>query len=1529
MFRKLTLSLVALVVVLLRADTAGAIDQAACCLPTTSRLDGLMNPAKGGDEKFFSRPGGPPNVLFVIDTSGSMHAWPKKWSDVRGCSDSFLNGLGYDKNEAYARLWTGLSSQSADWWANAKYYDAPANGYGTFFGVSPNLGKDPVTNQNWAAPWTTAAEACKTIPGIGTSDQDSCQTCLDTRGYYIHDAANRRVKGNFLNFYAPRDSGAVKVLADVVRDLREVRFGVMGFRTRDEATCWGTKEGTNNQCLCMQQPMGPSCAKSYPLDNSSVENNRNSVLNGLTNVNANNSNGFDWSGCNTPLADSLYAAGYYFQSKAGTTPFSSYLGTHPTSTDFNEAEGVCFECGFNAVILLTDGEPSDEGKVVKLPDALANDPTPCPGCSGSNLHKVAKFLWQKDLRFDMAGQQRVATYTIGFSEDVSDSKLLQETARLGGGRFFPAKSTSELKRVVLAILDDINSRNTAFSSAAVSTLQTQSSSLTAVVPRMMPAKGKAWSGKLFRYEQYNEFVQDADKNGDKDFNDVFLLDKTGAIVAEDSSSDFRKVLSQTAGPGGTPLYGAEAEPFWEANKELQTLGHANRKIWTVTDNGLAGGGGKDGLMNQKDALVPFHLDKIDELRQYLTVTGAPLCPSGLPTALKPGLILDRMGIGLGAARKLMVDAGLKGMLVDPITQDGYDLLCTALVIQYVRGQDLFDEDSDGDRADTRPSVLGDIFHSSPVVVDPPVEKFLCDLSLSNQCVRTLYDKTGTPGVHSTEMLPHNDLPVSCAITDKKLDRDAYEAYQFLNRKREKLILVGANDGMLHAFSDGKGKENETCEISYPSNALGGGQERWAFIPADLLSRLQELLEGHSYYVDGDIMVRDIWADIDGDGKKSWDEYRTVAVVAEGRGGTHYFALELLWSSNGESMVDAKDQPNFRWMFPQPCTDEALRFGKTLFSLSPKPPPIGPVLLDNVNGQQRHGDKGPKSSERWVAVLSGGWSPGQEKGRGIYMVDVWNGQVNERQDNLLWKWEYSETASGDIQEPRKYMTYGFAAPVALADYGANDKQAFDGFFDTAVVGDLGGQLWTMRFFQPGMVDPASKLIQNWSGGRSFVMDRDGESVSNAQSIRNRSPFYYLASLVVQGGSVLRALVGTGNRYSLLESGAGTCRFDNPQACSKLGCDQTQVTYKLTRGDTDFQRLGNEWADQLYKAGKYTPWSSARPADMCGALGDTDFIKAEFEDRKALVCPTPTGKGTVDYEFARTKVECGQDTGGTFSCRVSDPGNTLNMSDLDVNPTSTIATLGRNRYFGVWVYGSPDKGYSGPVRKFDEALLPTTTKLARAYDDARLTDTGGTKGTGNLVNVTNVKCDALGNCSCETGKVCPGSLVSKRAKVEADADDLGWFYEYTGMDHKTAGGSSVLASCTLWNSMYPGPSSSGACAGATSNLARLHQSHYLTGAPNCASSFLDATTGFARYQDRSVLAPPPEPSLAIQVSKTGKVKYSTLFVEPGKPQATEAQVSSDTEVLKYIYELPVSQGLHRCRHVVDANQGPLVGCIPSDL
>ncbi|QRK08378.1 pilus assembly protein PilY [Archangium violaceum] len=1520
MFRKLTLCLVALLVVVLRADTAVAIDQAACCLPTTSRLDSLMNPVQGGDEKFFSRPGGPPNILFIIDTSGSMHAWPMTWPTSKGCSHDQINNLGYNEEETYPRLWTGLKTQSDDWFATNKYYDAPAGGYGYNFKGAPS-----------ANSWTSPADACGAMP---KADRSLCQQCLDTRGYYVQNNSMRRVKGNFLNFYAPRDSGAVKVLADVIRDLREVRFGVMGFQTANTNACWGRKSNNYNaQCLCISQSVGPTCDKSYPLDSSSVESNRNSVLNTLTNHGGDSGKGLAWDACNTPLADALYAAGYYFQSKASPTPFTTYFGpSHAkpsNNNDFANTDGICFECGFNAIILLTDGEPYDEGKVVTLPTAITKDTTECVGCNtSSHLHKVARFLWNNDLRSDKEGVQSVATYTIGFSEDVASSKLLQETARLGGGAFFPARSTSELKQAILDILDNINARNNAFSSAAVNSLQSQTSSQLAVIPRMFPTRNKGWLGKLYRYEQFNEFVLDEDLNGDKDRQDVFLTDKDGNVVAEDEEGVFRKVVGFSDSSGGKTTFGDVAQPYWEAGEQIEKDGHVSRKIYTVTDNGRLKGG-KDGLFNQDDALVSFDLKNLEELRQYLAVSGAPLCPTGSGVNYKPGYILDKMEYTPAQASALLNDrAGVGAVLVaNPTTQVEFDKLCAALVIQYVRGQDLFDEDKDDSRWDTRPSALGDIFHSSPVVVSPPVDKFLCDMGVSTQCARTLYANSKQLGVPATEFVPENlTIPSSCKADAVPKPVDGYDYYHHKQGMRERLILVGANDGMLHAFSDGVGSQDSTsCNISYDPKT-STGREVWAFIPSDLLPRLQDLLQGHAYYVDGDIMVRDIWADEDNNGMKSANEFHTVAVVAEGRGGTHYFALELQWTADEKPAAVA---PRFRWMFPQPCTDEAQRFGKTLFSLSPKAPPIGPILLEAgaSNGVARDPSQPEKySAERWVTMLSGGWSPAGEKGRGIYMVDVWNGRVDKRRDNLLWKWEYAPPGktSGDAEKPREYLKYGFVAPVAMADYGSNDRPRLDGFFDTAVVGDLGGQIWTLRFHVPGVTD-SSGLVTNWSGARSFSMDRQDVNPSDEEDISRRAPIYYMTSLGLQTDTnALRAFVGSGNRYSLLDDGVGSCRYDNPQACSKLGCSQTLVDYKVTRGISDYQQMTNEWADGIYKSTKYTPWETPSSFNYCGPQGSTSFIKATYENRDVKSCPKLTG-GKADYEFAHTSVECGQYALNVFDCRVKATGNTLNMGDLDLKqPAASDTTLGRNRFFGIWAYGGSEN------RVFDEDPNKFSSNMAAQFDERRLTDTGGARGTGDLVNVTDVSCAADGTCSCASG-----SKTCDAARPLARSDDAGWFYEYEGLEHKTASGSSLLASCSMWNSMHStavAPPANGkksvACSGSYTSKARLFQADFISGAPNCAAGFSEQGV-FARYQEREVIAPPPDVSTSIQVSKTGKVKYSTVFLEagPNREQASETQVASGTDVLQYIYELPVSRDLHACRH--DQENGGRESCIPSDM
>jgi type IV pilus assembly protein PilY1 len=136
------------------------------------------------------------------------------------------------------------------------------------------------------------------------------------------------------------------------------------------------------------------------------------------------------------------------------------------------------------------------------------------------------------------------------------------------------------------------------------------------------------------------------------------------------------------------------------------------------------------------------------------------------------------------------------------------------VINYIRGVDVYDDDEDSNVSENREWLLGDIIHSVPLVV------------------------------HYSES--------------------------------DAVILIGSNDGMLHAFDD------------------ASGAELWGFVPSDLLARLKELIPGgsgsHSYFIDSSPKMRTL-----SDGRK-------IAVFGLGRGGRAYYALD----------ITSKTAPKFLW-----------------------------------------------------------------------------------------------------------------------------------------------------------------------------------------------------------------------------------------------------------------------------------------------------------------------------------------------------------------------------------------------------------------------------------------------------------------------------------------------------------------------------------------------------------------------------------------------------------------------------------------
>jgi len=259
------------------------------------------------------------------------------------------------------------------------------------------------------------------------------------------------------------------------------------------------------------------------------------------------------------------------------------------------------------------------------------------------------------------------------------------------------------------------------------------------------------------------------------------------------------------------------------------------------------------------------------------------------------------------------------------------------LINYVRGIDSYDDDGDGNTTEERSWKLGDIFHSGPVIVGAP-KRFYFD-----------YGYSGTGNFYEN------------------------------NKDRTKIILAGANDGMLHAFQASDGKE------------------LWAFIPPNLLSRLKHMRTAHTFFVDLPVRVEDVWFGTgDGTGKiatsKTKDEWHTIAVVGERQGGNQFNALDITDTT----------LPSWLWSFDT----SGETWGR---------PAINRVNIDD--------------NEVWVVIMSGGYD---SNGEAIYIVNAEDGT------NI---WSYTSTDAKLYSAPAPPYAVdinfdGFIDRIYLGDLGGN-------------------------------------------------------------------------------------------------------------------------------------------------------------------------------------------------------------------------------------------------------------------------------------------------------------------------------------------------------------------------------------------------------------------------------------------------------------------------------------------------------------
>jgi type IV pilus assembly protein PilY1 len=1244
------------------------------------RLDYYTSSPNGGDNAFFTYVANATagaNVVLLYPANNSMKEFTHRLYDIRafgtGCANTYFNGLRYFLPTT-ANAPAGLPGVQGFFNATYAYPDPGAtytnsgqtDGFGAALSLTGSLaGSHFYTYGNWTGPGgagqsgvadspqtlVAACDAASVGSGGAAGDANSlaCQACIPTNGYWLNPNAAVNSIGPesgvfsraFLRFHPPKWtllSLAYKRLVNgpLLSSLREAVLATNG--------------AVGSQLV--QKMLPQSCnGNGRPL------NQKLGAIDGLAYTNT-----------ARPIAEMLFNTAWYMGGQ-DTNPWTWTSNLTYPSTFPNTKSGPCNGCASDFAILFSDGRGDDansgcgavpgawctassvascaavglgtqmDGDDFQLDPGLANDvsvaitgplvrQTPGSTCPMDFADDVARWMATTNV-----SSQGTATslriHVVGIGENLhGEMDVLSAVASNAGGNLIIADDFTRLEDAIEQVFTAIRGAASSFASSAVTTVQTTGTS-SAFIPRFTPAISGPWSGSLSRYVLFNEFAAGCDVNDavsladptvnpnlDTSCSDFYLRDLNGDFIQENSNGQFVVSDDSVAWDGGWPALvtadgGSQlAAPYWEVGAKLYSR---ERLI-------LAGTPPPEGARRIFTA-VPSGSGYSATALAVTTANAATIAPL----------------LGLGGDQTSEVCYALSAA-----TGNSYANLaaCASDVIKYVHGEDVL-RSNPANRTNPLPAsplprtnVLGDIFHSSPILVTPPAPEFLCDLGVINQCVSSLYYK-GAGG-------------------------SSYASYVSTQIGRASNVLVGANDGMLHAVN----AVNVTlaADGGVGSTDTGTGNETWAFIPPDLLPKLTRNMIGerHELFVDGTAYVRDVWVDGSGgsgaNNTKEADEFHTVAVFAQRQGGRGWTALD----------ITDPFTPRFLWHWPKPGTRDAIAMGQTWNDIGGAAPPIGPIQIDD-SGTPR---------EKWVVAFGGGYDPNMIRGRSFHVLDVWTGAQ-------LYRYSAADSSAGDLRRERG--TGG--GPILFGD------KDFDGYFEHAVWGDMAGNVWVASMKNAGGAPNAEGIFTNWHVARAFEAHR-------GLPFRNKNPFFQRAAIGNVPTGETRIYLGSGDRAHLKDSKGGQCNPENISACLRRDCDVTvddtiyaigaspvaANTGRYIRDDFDLNSGANyPSVNMTYDSVGINPTSAT-----------TDQMRAQID--YAIDCPGGggvTAQATAYCTFASVD--------GGLDCPTENPVPQTSVSQL-ATPTITDT-----RFYSFTLF-------AGARAQF------TTAAAATTYDGARLTDTG---------------------------------------------------------------------------------------------------------------------------------------------------------------------------------------------------------------
>ena len=925
-----------------------------------------------------------PNVLFVMDTSGSMGGEvdvstydPAVTYSVPGGEDACQTDRVY-----VGGIYTTHPDCDTDYWfdrallrckAAETNLDMLNTGVGTGYFVD-RIARWNSNYDNWYSlhstfyyyrPESTHYE-CRDDDQVHGETDASTQLRIrnGTSGPWsttissnIWNSKNSRTlfTGNYLNWYhyhggstgltKTRLEIVVEAATSLISSITDINLGLMRFNTYSYNTAPSRNKG------------GPVRFPIVDLDDSldgGVTTNRQAMINELQSY---TDQGY------TPLTETVYEGLRYFRGETllnGVVQPDGSLGSHAAAQSGGAyISPIEYDCGANYMIVFTDGEPTYDGDVDTQVNTLISGNSGDMGTCGhggnysavdSCLDELANYMYTADHAddtvgpADLPGLQNITSYYIGGFDAANDTLLDDAAARGGTEQAYSASNPSEFAAVFSSIIGEILQVNAAFTSPAVSVnaLNRLRHNNDLYFALFEPTREPHWNGNIKKY-RLESTGSDTDGDGEPD---VFIADRSSNPAVNESTGLFEETARSywSRGVDGdlTSEGGSAHRLFdYDTTGAPDDYDATSRefKVFTYLNDYEP-----DDFNGNGETLINIHESNADATitgEDFVHITKTTL---GLSDSMPDAEFLDR--------------------------------------VMWARGVDVLDEDGDGLTTDGRP-VLGGVLHTEPLLVNYAISD------------------NGTPNDDSDDT-------------------------------QTNVVFVTTNDGYFHILKS---------EDSSPGNDDTSQNERLehtAIMPKQTLELVDELYVNTgtdvAYRLDSNI---DIWR-VDGndDDQITTSGFDHVyAYIGQRRGGNAIFAFDLtdpdlpklLWVIDPDNVPTNSNDPDigpFQYM------------GQTWSR-----PKHHKILVENAAGTALEEKDivifgGGYDNDKDDIIDT--TRDVDDLGNAIYIVDAQTGE-------LLWWASTSASLNVTPTYSSGDMDYGFASDIKIVDI--NGDGFADKFFGT--------------------------------------------------------------------------------------------------------------------------------------------------------------------------------------------------------------------------------------------------------------------------------------------------------------------------------------------------------------------------------------------------------------------------------------------------------------------------------------------------